>query len=353
VSLDAEKLIGSTPLLAGIDLPALEGLLRIFRPMHFDAGAHLVRQGQLASSAYVIEAGTAEVLTALPGGGETTVATLGPGSVLGELALLEIGTRVATVTARTEVAAHLVERESFRMLLAQRDRAAFEIQARIMRALCRRLRDLNARIVAADAPESAAPPLSGGNAGRDGIRRGAGSFDLRAFLSILPAFRRWDPEEVDAFLGISDVLTLDRGQILFQQGDAGDAAYVVVRGALEILRAESGRRHRIGILGPGRLCGILALIEGQAHSMSATAREPTVILELSRPAFDALFTGNDPVAAKFQEAINRELRMSLTRTTIHLTRLVSQARIRGGRREEKKAEALQQALGMTECGSAG
>jgi CRP-like cAMP-binding protein len=89
----------------------------------------------------------------------------------------------------------------------------------------------------------------------------------------------------------------------------------------------------------------MALAEGHPHSMSAAARERTVLLELRKTGFDALFTGLDTVAAKFQDAINRELLQALARTNNHLTRLVSQARIRGGRQEKKKAEELQRALG--------
>ena len=348
----AEKLVGGIPLFAGIEHAELAGFLRIFQPVAFAAGAHLVRQGQPADSAFIIESGSAEAVTALPGGGELTLATLGSGSMLGEMALLDTGVRAATVVTRTPVSAFLIERDGFRMLLAQRDRAAFTVQNRVTRSLCQRLRELNARIVAADAPESAAPPLSGESADPAGMRRGTCSFDYRAFLPILPLFRRFNAGELEDFVRRTGVIELDRGQVLFRQGDPGQSAFVIVRGALEIQHAENGRRHRIGILGPGRLCGVLALIEGQVHSMSATAREATVLLEIAKPAFDGLFNGHDPVAAKFQDAINRELLQSLARTTIHLTRLISQARIRGGRQEQKKAEALQRALGTTECRAA-
>ena len=344
----AATLLGGIPLFAGIERAELEAFLRIFRPVPVAAGSTLVRQGQPADGAYIIESGNADVITALPGGGEAAVAKLGPGSVLGEMALLESGVRSATVIARSPVASHFIERDGFRMLLAQRNRAAFTIQNRIMRTLCQRLRELNAKIVAADVPESAAPPLAGASVEPGSVRRGACSFEYRAFVPLLPLFKRYSPGELDEFIGRTEVLELKRGQILFQQGDAGECAFLVVRGALEILRAENGRRHRIGVLGPGRLCGVLALIEGQSHSMSAAAREPTVLLEVSRTDFEALFSGNDPVAAKFQDAINRELLQSLGRANIHLTRLISQARIRGGR-QEKQVEELQQALGAQDC----
>lgn len=340
----AARLVSGIPLFAGLDPGELRGVLRIFRPVEFADAAQMVRQGQPANGAFIIESGTADVVTALPGGGEAAVAKLGPGAMLGEMALLERGVRSATVIARGAVKGYFVERDGFRMLLAQRERAAFTIQNRITRTLCQRLRELNARLVASDTAENTAPPLSGETAEPAGARRGQCAFNYRAFLPILPIFRRFSPEELVEFTKNVEVMELDRGHILFHQGDPGDCGYVVVRGALEILRAENSRRHRIGVLGPGRLCGVLALIEEQPHSMSAAARERTVLLEIPKPAFDALFSGLDAAAARFQDAINRELLQTLARTNIHLTRVISQARIRVGRQEKKKVEELQKVL---------
>lgn len=348
----ATSLVSGIPLFAGIGPAELERILRIFQPVSFDPGACLVRQGQPADSAYILESGIADVITALPGGGEAKVAELGPGSVLGEMALLERGVRSATVIARGPVTGHLVERDGFRMLLAQRERAAFTIQTRITLTLCRRLRELNARIVESDAPENAAPPLSGQTAEPAGMRRGQCSFDYRAFLPLLPVFKRFSPGELEDFAKHTDVMELDRGRILFHQDDPGAAAFVVVRGALEIGHAANGRRYRIGILGPGRLCGIVSLIEGRPHSMSAAARERSVLLEIPKAGFDALSNGRDPAAARFQDAINRELLQALARSNNHLTRLISQARIRGGRQEKKQAEELQRALATEDCRAA-
>ena len=348
----AARLVSGIPLFAGLEPRALEDIVRIFQRLTFDAGASLVRQGRPADSAFILESGTTDVFTALPGGGEAKVAELGPGSVLGEMALLESGTRSATVIARTPVAGYLIERDGFRMLLVQRNPAVFQIQNRITRALCQRLRELNAKIVVADAPENAALPLSGLTAGSSGMRRGTCSFDYRGFLPLLPVFRPFGASEIEEFARQTEVMELDRGRILFQQGDPGAACFVVVRGALEIAHSRDGRCHRIGVLGPGRLCGVLALIEGQLHSMSAAARENSVLLEIEKSAFDRLFTGHDRVAAKFQDAVNQELVRALARTNNHLTRLISQARIRSGRRERKQADELQRALGAQDCRAA-
>lgn len=340
----AGELIRSIPLFAGIEPAELDGFLRIFEPVSIAAGTPLVRQGQPADGAFIIESGNAEVITALPGGGEATVAKLGPGSVLGEMALLESGIRSATVIARSPVLAHFIERDGFRMLLAQRNRAAFMIQGRITLTLCQRLRDLNAKIVAHDTAQTPAPAMPEPGGSGTLARRGACSFDWRGFLSVLQLFRRFSPSEIEAFAESVQVMELPRGWALFRMGDASDACYVVVRGAIEITGFHNGQRHRIGILGPGRLCGTLALIEGQRHSMNAAARENTVLLEIGKDAFARLFQGDDRLAARFREAVSQELLQTLARTNNHLTRLVSQARIRGRRVEE-----LQQALDAQDC----
>jgi CRP/FNR family transcriptional regulator, cyclic AMP receptor protein len=342
-------LLDGIPLFSGIEPRALEGIVRAFRRAEFDAGAVLMRQGQPADSAFILESGVADVITALPGGGEAVIATLGPGAVMGEMALLESGTRSATVAARERVTGWFLDRDGFRMLIAQRDPAVFRIRSRITRALCGRLRTLNARIVAADAPGQVAPPLPGQTAEPGGMRRGVCAFNYRAFLPRLPVFRRFSERDIDECLSATEVIELDRGRILFHQDDAAAAAFLVVRGALEVSRAEGVRRHRIGILGPGRLVGLLALIEGAPHSMSAAARESLVLVEIPLAVFQRLMSGREPSAARFQDAIDGELLQTLTRTNNHLARLISLARIRGGAAPRADADALQRVLSEQDC----
>jgi CRP-like cAMP-binding protein len=256
------------------------------------------------------------------------------------------------VVAREPVTGYFLERDGFHMLLTQRNGAAFTIQGRITRTLCRRLRELNARIVTSDAPESVAPTADETGVSPGAPQRGRSSFGYRAFLPVLPLFRSFSAAEVATFAGLAEVLEVGRGQLLFRQGQASAACHVVVRGAVEVTGAQNGLRHRVGVLGPGRLCGVNALIEGWPHSLSAVARERATLLEIGKAAFDRLFTGTDRVAAKFQGAISHELLQALARTNNHLTRLISQSRIRGGRQDRKQAEELQRALATEDCRTA-
>jgi CRP-like cAMP-binding protein len=346
------EIIQGISLFEGLAPSEIEGVLCVCERMRFEPGASLMRQGQPADSAFILESGAVDVMTRLPGGGEARVATLAPGSVIGEMALLDSGLRSATVVAREAAAGYFLERDGFHMMLAQRNRAAFAIQGRITRTLCQRLRELNARIVASDAPESVAPSANETGVSLGAPQRGRSSFDYRAFMPVLPLFRNFSAPEVETFSGLAEVLELGRGQLLFRQGEAAAACHVVVRGAVEVTGAQNGLRHRVGVLGPGRLCGVIALIEGRPHSMSAVARERATLLEIGKAAFDRLFTGDDRIASKFQNAINHELLQTLARTNNHLTRLISQSRIRGGRQDRKQAEELQRALATEDCRTA-
>lgn len=343
--IDIQEISSRVPLFAGLDPDDLQFVLRVARRLEFAKGALLVRQGQIADSALVMEYGRANVVNILPGGGEAIMAELGPGSVLGEMALLDSGVRSANVIAQEPTACLSMERDAFRMLIAQGNRAVLTINHRITLGLCQRLRELNGKILSHSTLEHL--PLA---ADRHPQQRQSCAFDYRQFLSRLPAFRHFNIEELDELDGATSVFDLSRGAVLFEAGDASDACYVVIRGALEISRELAdgyhGEHRRIGILGPGRLCGILALIEGAPHSMSASAREHVTLMEIPKAVFGRYYNGTAHGALKFQQAINQELLQALARTNNHLTRLISQARIRD---HSHHADELSRALCAQDC----
>jgi CRP-like cAMP-binding protein len=341
-------LVRNVSLFSGLAPAEIDGILGISRYVAFASGTHLMRQGQSADGVLILESGSADVLTALPGGGELALASVGAGTVLGEMALLDAGVRSATVIARTPVEGYWIDRDGFRMLLAQRNAAVFTVQGRVTLALCGRLRELNVKIVARETPLRDAWSLPAQGPSR--IRRGACSFDYRAFLPILPVFRGLGPEEVEEITAHAVVLDAPRGAVLVEQGAPSAACYVVVRGAIEVATLHAGGHYRIGILGPGRLCGHMGLIDGVAHSTTMVARENTTLLEIAKAAFDRLYQGRERINAKFRDAINRNLLEALAHTNNHLTRLISQARIREpGARRPAEIDDLARALGTQDC----
>jgi len=86
------------PLFADLDRRELEHIARLFKERRFAAGETVVQEGSGGAAFFLIESGEATVSS--HGGAR---ATLTPGDVFGELALIDEGVRSATITATTDL----------------------------------------------------------------------------------------------------------------------------------------------------------------------------------------------------------------------------------------------------------
>ncbi|MCX7961448.1 MAG: cyclic nucleotide-binding domain-containing protein [Burkholderiales bacterium] len=319
---------------------SLAKLVSVARAVSYAAGDRLVRQGAPSRGAFLIGAGQAEARVALPGGGVHAVARFGAGELFGEAALIERGTCSASVVALTGVEGWFVAREDFRALVASRDPQALALQRAIVQTLAARLRALNARIAACPAPEArpatAAPPEGDALAG---ARRPG--FDWRAFLPRLAFFEGFDAETIATVAAGGEALELERGAWLFREGEAARAAYLVVRGAVEVFARAGERERRIAIAGPGELVGYLALLAEAPHGASARVREGACVLALASTAWRALYEGDSVASVRFVQAVARRLLAATARTNRQLARLIAHARLE---RARGRAEALEDAL---------
>jgi CRP-like cAMP-binding protein len=327
-----------------LDGEARDLLLAVARPVSHAKGDRLVRYGDASRGAYVVKSGSCEATVVLPGGEKLIVARLEAGGVFGETALIERGTCTATVTASEKLDGWFIERDDFRSLVAQRIPSALRIQHALTLVLSEKLRALNAKVMevaaAEDKPSTRKPngadPLAGVP------RAKSASFDIKPFLPHLPVFEGFDAAEIAEVLSISSVLDLPRGQKIFAIGQPSTACFIVVRGAVKIRAHHEKRERRMAILGPGQLLGYMSAIERGRHGSDAVVREQALLLEIPSQAFEKLYFGASPASTKLHRAIQKSLLSSLGQTNRHLTRLISQARLRG---EEKQGDLLEAALG--------
>ena len=68
----------------------------------YRAGLTVFRQGDPADAAYLVEKGAVRITQTLEGGEEVHLASLGPGAIIGEMAVIDPGPRMATVTVETD-----------------------------------------------------------------------------------------------------------------------------------------------------------------------------------------------------------------------------------------------------------
>src|SRR3954453_2763735 len=105
---DRQKLLSEVPLFSACTDRELDRLARHAELVDFRAGDVLMSEGEAGHEFFVVVDGEVGVTS----GGET-LAKLGPGAYVGELALLDPGPRTATVTALRDTTAVLLASPEF------------------------------------------------------------------------------------------------------------------------------------------------------------------------------------------------------------------------------------------------
>ena len=111
--MDADRL-KKIPVFADLDATATRIIATLASEVSVPAGKELVREGDYSYELLAIEEGTAEVTR-----GGTHVADLGPGDVVGEIGVVEKGTRNATVTATSPMVLVTMDRWDVKRLSKQ------------------------------------------------------------------------------------------------------------------------------------------------------------------------------------------------------------------------------------------
>lgn len=94
--------------------------------------------------------------------------------------------------------------------------------------------------------------------------------------------------------------TFKKGQILFSAGDAGDALYVLVEGAVKgYVSSEDGSELIVGILEAPAVFGEVAVGDGGMRSAGIEVTKPARALVLSRGQFFAALGEHPPLAEAY------------------------------------------------------
>lgn len=112
-------------------------LLRCATERRLDAGAALFHEGDPGHEMYIIEEGRIEISTQAMNGRRSVLNHMGPGEVVGEVALLDKGTRSADAVAATPVKLAVISRATLTAFLADNP----EMTTALIGELCAKVRN--------------------------------------------------------------------------------------------------------------------------------------------------------------------------------------------------------------------
>lgn len=149
--------------------------------------------------------------------------------------------------------------------------------------------------------------------------------DMNAALAVLretPLFRDTDPQRLKVVAMVGDRLRYRAGEAVFDRGDDGDAAYVVLSGAVDVVIPTEGGEQVVARLGRGELFGEIAVLCDRPRTSGIVAAEETELLRLERDTLTGLMTDLPGLSMR----MIRMLAQRLEATTIALARARAAAR---------------------------
>jgi CRP/FNR family transcriptional regulator len=141
-STGATELLRHLPLLSGLSEVELQRIAQVAVARSFPKGARVFHEGDESDACYVVRSGEVRVTREHSDGRAIALATLGPGEIVGELAMLDGEVRSASVEALSDVELLAISAPDMRGLLERNP----EITSKLVVALTRRVRETNERV---------------------------------------------------------------------------------------------------------------------------------------------------------------------------------------------------------------
>lgn len=226
-----------------------------FEPERHPAGSVIIREGEAGDKLYLLHSGSVEVTRLLPNGREDAVASLKPGDVFGEIALLDGSPRTRSVRATRPSVVLALSREAFAgMVLPRLSRAQIEETVQKI-----------------------------------------------AFLQRTTLAMNWSPHALAAFARRAAFQDYPADALVLQEGEDNHFFYLVHEGRLIVQRG----REEVAQLGVGDFFGEISLLQNSITKATIVTRTPARFLVMHKRDFLQFFAKDSSIGLQF-EAISSE-----------------------------------------------
>ncbi len=251
------------PLFCELDADSFVETFKRLQYSRFAKGATILKEGERGDSLLVVASGHVSVQK-----GGATLAKLGPGMVIGEMALITGAPRSATVLADEDVEVFVLERKDVEGLATQKPQVAEELIE-----YCRK------RLI--------------GN-----------------LLNTSPLFKRFDDMTRYTLIENFQRKSFQPGQHLIEEGVAGAGLFVIATGSVKVSVKKDGESLTVATLQPGEVVGEISLLNDQPTSATVSAEGRVGALFLPRDEFQKVLAKNPAVRDYLQTLSHDRLKAS-------------------------------------------
>jgi len=244
---DLLKQLQANPIFEDIEPETLADLEKHLKLVQLDENDDLFCQGDLGECMYFLIDGQLDIILKDDKGREITIGEESiPGISIGEISLITGQVRAVTVTARSRSQLIELSQAGFKKLIESNPRVMIDLSA----VSAPRLQRIHLSVI---------------------LRELLGDLDLSTLLDLHEELT-WQ--------------NLHHGEVLYRQGDPGDAAYIIVNGRLQIeVALPNGKIKKVDESGTGEIIGEFSLLTDETRSVTVTAIRETNIVKLTPDVF--------------------------------------------------------------------
>jgi CRP-like cAMP-binding protein/Fe-S-cluster-containing hydrogenase component 2 len=128
---------------------------------------------------------------------------------------------------------------------------------------------------------------------------------LRSELRSVGLFEGFGSDDLDHLTKTVTVLRYDKDAVIVQEGDEGDAFYLVRSGFVKILKRRPEKDLVLAYLREGQYFGEMALLREERRSASVIALTETEVIRLAKEDFHAMLETHDGLRRQLEAAVSR------------------------------------------------
>ncbi|NWF70736.1 MAG: cyclic nucleotide-binding domain-containing protein [Chloroflexi bacterium] len=133
-------------------------------------------------------------------------------------------------------------------------------------------------------------------------------------LKAVPIFIDLDDEQIAQLAALGQVISIERDQIVFRDGDDSEHVYFILSGSVSIFKHdETGKQYELKTEHAGDFFGEVAVLDGGRRSATVKTLLPCEFFILSRQAFLSLIQTSPTLLTRLFTALTSDMRASTER----------------------------------------
>ena len=125
------------------------------------------------------------------------------------------------------------------------------------------------------------------------------SQEIQDILRKQPIFSALEDSDIADLVATSDMLSVPMGKTIFEEGEPGDAAYLIYSGKVRVLKNGDGRQITLATMTRNDLFGELSIIADEPRMATVRAAEDTVLIRFGREEFRKFYDAHPNLQSYF------------------------------------------------------